>query len=257
MRKTKITVAVITKNEEKNIKACIESVKGWADEVIVVDGYSEDQTVSIAESLGAKAIRHHFEGDFSKERNIANDNAIGEWVLHIDADDRVTKDFKTIVDDIIDKSEGINAYKFRRKSFFLGHFMRYGGWYHSVPNFVRKSRVRFEGQIHERPVYPGELGVLDADIEHYPFESIAQFMDRHNRYSSIQAEKMFRESGTAKLKHIKRTAIMKTFKTFWKMYVKKQGYKEGMHGFVFASLFALTNFLTWLKYWEKCAAGKK
>ncbi len=257
MRKAKVTVGIIAKNEEKNIKDCIETVLGWADEIIVVDGYSVDKTVEIAEESGARVIKHRFEGDFSKERNIVMENASGEWVLHIDADDRVTPEFKKTADTVIDRDESVDVYKFKRKNFFLGHFMANGGWYHYVPNFVRRREVKFDGPIHERPVYRGKLGVIEADIEHYPFESIAQFIARHNRYSSIEAGKIYKNEGPGELTRIKKNAIRKTFKIFWKAYVKKKGYKEGMYGLIFAVLFAFTNFLTWIKYWELCTQNDK
>lgn len=252
MRKAKLTVAIITKNEEKNIRDCIACVKGWADDILVVDGYSDDKTIQIAEEMNARVVKHKFEGDFSKERNIGIENARGDWVLHLDADDRVTPAFKETLDSVIDNSANINVYKFKRKSLFLGHFMQHGGWYHYIPNLVRRDKVLFEGALHERPVYDGETGVIEADIEHHPFESIAQFITRQNRYSSIDAEKLFKEEGHSKFKDVKKNAIRKTFKGFWKMYIKKRGYKEGMHGLVFSILFALTNFLVWIKYWELC-----
>ena len=252
MRKARISVGIITKNEEKNITRCIDSVKGWADEIIVVDGYSEDRTVSISEASGARIVKHNFENDFSKERNIVMENASGDWVLHLDADEKVTSQFKKKVDEIIDNSNDIDIYKFKRKNFFLGHFMEHGGWYHYIPNLVRRDRVKFEGALHERPVTEGKIGVIEADIEHYPFQSISQFITRHNRYSSIDAEEMFKRDGVARLREVKRNATRRTFKLFWKMYVKKKGYKEGIYGLIFSILFASTNFLIWAKYWELC-----
>lgn len=257
MRKSKITVAVITKNEEKNIAKCIDSAGTWADEIIVVDGYSEDQTVSIAKKMGARVIEHKFEGNFARERNLGIENASGEWVLHIDADDRITEDFKRAVDDAIDKDAGVDVYKFRRKSFFLGHFMEHGGWYHYVPNLVRRDKVKFEGVLHERPVFNGEMGVIEADIEHYPFESISQFIDRHNRYSALESGRIFESHGTAEMAHIKKMMLSRSFKIFWKIYVKKKGHKEGLYGLVFAVLFAFMNFLIWIKYWELCVNSKE
>ena len=256
-RKSKISAAIITKNEERNIKECIERLKGWADEIIVVDGYSTDRTVSIAEELGARVVKHHFEGDFSKERNVASENASCDWILHLDADDRVTQDFKWRVDEVIDSDAGVDIYKFRRKSFFLGHCMAHGGWHHYIPNLVRQGSVKFEGVIHERPLAAGKTGIIEADIEHHPFESISQFIIRQNRYSSIEAEKMFKDKGSSELKLVKKNAIRRTFKVFWKTYVKKKGYKEGMHGLMFSVLFAFTNFLTWIKYWELCMQDEK
>lgn len=256
MRESKITAALITKNEERNIKKCIESVKDWANEIIVVDGYSTDRTVKIAEELGARVIKHRFEGDFSKERNIANENATGDWVLHLDADERVTAEFKKKTDEVLDTAKDIEAYKFKRKNFFLGHAMIHGGWCHYIPNLVRRDKVRFEGALHERPVYKGKLGIIEADIEHYPFDSIAQFVERHNRYSTVEAEEMYANDGASKLPQVKKNAIRRTFKIFWKMYVKKKGYKEGVYGLIFAILFAVTNFLIWAKYWEICMRNK-
>ncbi len=257
MRRSKVTVAIITKNEEKNIAFCIDSVKGWADEVVVIDGYSDDKTAEIAKSLGAKVVEHRFEGNFARERNLGMENAAGDWVLHIDADDRVTQDFKDRLDEIIDSDSDVDVYKFRRKSFFLGHFMEHGGWYHFVPNLTRRDRVRFEGIVHERPVFSGKIAALEADIEHYPFDSISQFITRHNRYSTLEAERIFKEKGSSEIRNVKRNALGKSFKIFWKIYVKKQGYKEGMHGLVFAILFAFMNFLVWIKYWELCIAALK
>lgn len=257
MRKAKISAGIITKNEEKNIRGCIDTVKGWADEIVVVDGYSEDKTAFFAEELGAKVVKHHFEGDFSKERNLVMENASGDWVLHLDADERVTPDFKKKVDEIIDNSKDIDIYKFKRKNFFLGHFMQDGGWYHYIPNFVRRDKVRFEGALHERPVSDGKIGVIEADIEHYPFQDISQFITRHNRYSSIAAEKMFKNEGLSRLNEVKKKAFGRTFKLFWKMYVKKKGYKEGIYGLIFSILFASTNFLIWTKYWELCMKSKE
>lgn len=257
MRKSKITAAIITKNEEKNIKDCIETVRKWADEVIVVDGCSTDRTAPIARQLGARVIEHAFEGNFARERNIGNENSKCDWVLHIDADDRVTDEFKKKLDEMLDSDREVDVYKFRRKSFFLGHFMEHGGWYHYVPNLVRRGNVTFEGDLHERPVYAGKLGTIEADIEHYPFDNISQFIERHNRYSSIQAARIFKENGVSKAGEVRKNLLGKSFKTFWKIYVKKKGRKEGMHGLVFAMLFAFMNFMVWAKYWELCISEKK
>lgn len=257
MRRSKIAASIITKNEERNIKSCIDSVLGWADEIIVVDGYSEDKTAEIAGLLGAKVVEHKFDGSFATERNIGNDTAKSDWVLHLDADDRVTAEFKKNIDKVIDGDGAVDIYKFRRKSFFLGHFMEYGGWYHYIPNLVRRGRVRFEGVLHEKPVFSGKIAEVEGDIEHHPYESITQFIDRHNRYSSLEAKRIFKEKGTLEVPHLRRHIIRKSFKIFWKIYIKKKGYKEGLHGLVFAILFAFENFLIWVKYWEACIKENK
>ncbi len=249
MEKLKVTVAVITKNEEKNIARCLGSVK-WADEIIVVDGFSTDKTAEISESMGARVIKHKFSGTFADDRNVGTENAGNEWVLHIDADDVVTEDFRTKLADVLTSKEDVVVYKFRRKNFFLGHSMDHGGFHHYIPNMVKKGFVHYEGDVHEVPVYKGYAGTIDADIEHYPFDSIGQFVDRQNRYAEIAAKKILKNEGVLPVARVKKEMIGKTFKVFWKSYVKKQGYKEGMYGLVFGALFAIINFLKWAKYWE-------
>jgi glycosyltransferase involved in cell wall biosynthesis len=255
MEKIKITVAVIAKNEEANIARCLGSVK-WADEIVVVDGFSTDRTAEIAASMGAKIVQRKFSGSFADERNAAMDNARHNWVLHIDADDVVTEDFRQKLGPSLSESEDIFVFKFRRRNFFLGHSMDHGGFHHYIPNLVNKKHVRYEGRIHEVPVYAGKEGVIDADIEHYPFNSIAQFIERQSRYSDIASREMFSEKGGLSDKEIKKNLTGRTFKIFWKSYVRKQGYREGLYGLVFAALFAFINFMKWAKYWELCRKEK-
>lgn len=249
MEKIKISAVIIAKNEEKKIARCIDSVK-WADEVIVVDGLSADRTVDIAKSLGAKVVRHPFTGSFADDRNIGMENARNDWVLQLDADEVVTEKFRITAEAALAGNDGVLVYKFRRRNFFLGHSMDHGGFNHCIPNFVNKKYVKFEGVVHETPVYEGRTGLIEADIEHYPFDSIGQFIGRQNRYTDIAASQMLKSQGVLNRSEIKRGLINKSFKIFWKSYVKKQGYKEGFHGLIFAILFALINFLKWAKYWE-------
>lgn len=257
MRKATITAAIIAKNEERNIRDCIESVRGWADEIVLIDGCSTDNTAAIARSLGAKVVDHKFEGSFAMERNLASENSASDWVLHLDADDRVTADFKAKADQILGSDPGVDVYKFRRKSFFLGHFMEYGGWYHYIPNLTRRGKVKFEGSVHERPVFSGKIVEIDADIEHHPYQNISQFMERHNRYSTIDAMRIFEAKGLSEEANVKRNIVRKSFKIFWKIYIKKKGRREGLYGLVFAILFAFENFLVWVKYWEICINSRE
>lgn len=249
MEKIKVTVAVITKNEERNIARCLESA-AWADDIVVVDGFSTDKTVDIAKSLGARVIEHKFSGSFADERNVGNENARHDWVLHIDADDVVTADFRKKIAGVLAGNEGAVIYKFRRRNFFLGHSMDHGGFHHYIPNLVNRKHVRYEGDVHEVPVYKGAMGTIDADIDHYPFDSIDQFIQRQNRYARLAAKKMLEADGVLSERQIKKGLINRTFKVFWKSYVKKQGYKDGVYGLIFGILFAFINFLKWAKYWE-------
>jgi hypothetical protein len=146
----------------------------------------------------------------------------------------------------------VEVYKFRRRNFFLGHSMDHGGFHHFIPNLINKKYVKYEGVVHEVPVYKGNMGVIEADINHYPFDSLGQFVSRQNRYTDIAASEILRTQGVLAEQDIRRNMINKSFKMFWKSYFKKQGRKEGVYGLVFAILFAFINFLKWAKYWELC-----
>ncbi len=254
MKKLNVSVVIIAKNEEKKIARCLESIK-WADEIIVVDGLSADRTIDIAKSFGAKIIQHKFTGSFADDRNLGLENARNEWVLQLDADDVVTENFVEKLDEVLLKKTDVVVYNFRRKNFFLEHSMDHGGFHHYIPNLVNKAFVKFEGVVHEVPVYKGKAGVIEADIEHNPFDSISQFIERQNRYTDIAALELLKTEGILSESKIRKSMINKSFKIFWKSYVKKQGYKEGVYGLLFAILFSFINFLKWAKYWELVENG--
>ena len=250
MEKAKISVVIIAKNEEKKIARCIDSVK-WADDIVVVDGFSTDRTCELARSLGANVVQRTFTGSFADDRNAGMENAKNDWVLTLDADEVVTGDFRTALEKMLRQGSGkTDVYKYKRVNFFLGKRMEHGGWTHYVPNLVRKGAVRFDGKVHEVPVYKGEVGTIDAVIEHHPFDSIAQFVERQNRYTDIASKDIMEKDGVLEDSRIKKELTLKPFKIFWKSYVKKQGYKDGLYGLVFAILFAFIHFLKWSKYWD-------
>jgi len=248
MEKLPVSVVIIAKNEEKKIGRCLDSVR-WADEVIVVDGLSRDRTVEIASSAGAKVVPHEFTGAFADDRNLGMETARNEWVLQLDADDVVTDAFRARLEEMLSRKSDVPVYKFRRRNFFLGHPMDHGGFCHYLPNLLRRT-VRYEGKVHEVPSTKGAVGTIEADVDHFPFDSLGQFVERQNRYSDIAAADLFGKEGSMDEKKIRSGMLGRSFKIFWKSYVKKQGYKEGLYGLVFAILFAFINFLKWAKYWH-------
>lgn len=244
----RLSVVIITRNEERRIRRCLESVQ-WVPDIVVIDGQSDDRTVAIAREFGAKVIVHPFEGSFAQERNLGLEHATGEWVLQIDADDVVTPEFRTAIERLLEHPGSHAVYKFRRKSYLMGRFMRYGGWHHYLPNLIRRGAARYVGRVHERPETTGTIGVLDADIEHHPCEDLADFISRHDRYTSLQAQE-FIEAGGDSERAVRWAMVRRPWKTFWKTYVKKQGFREGVIGLLFSALYAWFEFLKWSKCWE-------
>lgn len=250
-----LSAVILTKNEETRIERCLKSI-GWADEIIVVDGESTDRTVEICRSYGAKVISHLFSGDFGQERNIGNDAATKDWILQLDADDAVSAPLREQIEKILREGSCFDAYKFRRKNWFLGHPMRFGGWYHYYPHLFRKGRARFEGRVHHLLRCDGPMGVLEAALEHRPFSSLEQFVSRHNRYTAIEAQEMLEQQGKLPADQVRYQISRRPLKLFWKLYVKKQGWREGWYGLIFSLLYAWVHFLKWAKYWEACEASE-
>jgi glycosyltransferase involved in cell wall biosynthesis len=248
MQGQRLSVVILTKNAQDCVGACLESVK-WADEIVVIDGFSTDNTPEICKKYTDKVIPSEFRG-FALERNKGIDNSSGDWILQLDADEVVTPQLASALKEAMVSGSGAVGYKFRRKNYFLGHAMRYGGWYHYSAHFFKKGCGRYEGLIHERLKLTGPQGVIEAEIEHRPFKSMEQFLERQNRYTGYEARDMLNEKGVLPLKVVLYNLKVKPLKLFWKLYIKKQGFREGRIGFIFCVMFAYVHFMKWAKYWE-------
>lgn len=250
MRK-KLSVVMIVRDEEDKIERSLESVK-WADEVIVVDDNSSDRTPEIARSRGATVITSESGGNFDRQRNLGIEAADGDWILQMDADEVVPDELRGEIGRVLEGAFPFDAYKFKRKNFFLGHFMRYGGWFNEFSTkLFRNGKARYTGKsVHETLEVDGDTGCIDAYIEHYPFKSITQFISRQNYYTSVEARVLLEEKGSVDDRDIRRNLRVLPFKSFWKSYVKNKGYKDGMYGLIFCVLFAGIHFLKWSKYWQ-------
>jgi len=245
----RVTAVILTKNEEARIARCLESVR-WADEIVVVDGLSTDRTVEICQAYGAKVIAHPFSGDFGAERNLGAEAASGEWILQLDGDDVVSEELQTAITHVLTEGTTHAAFQLRRKNNFLGHWMMRGGWYHYYQMFYRKDACRFEGRVHHVLKIRGTIGTLDAPVLHFPFTSLEQFVSRQNRYTSLEAREILDTQGVLDQRFVRYQVRWRPVKLFWKSFVKKQGFREGWYGLVFATLYAWVHFLKWAKYWE-------
>ena len=249
--RARLSVVVLTKNEERRIARCLESAR-WADELIVVDGESQDRTVEICRSYGATIVSRAFSGDFGAERNAGDAVATGDWMLQLDADDTVSAGLCAQIERILREGSPHTAYKMRRKNWFLGHEMRHGGWYHYYPHFYRRGRAHFEGRVHHLLRAEGPLGILEGALEHRPFDSLEQFIARQNRYTALEAQEMLDKQGALDSRLVRYHITTRPFKLVWKLYVKKGGFREGWHGLIFSILYGWVHFMKWAKYWELC-----
>ncbi|MGB2706247.1 MAG: glycosyltransferase family 2 protein [Candidatus Omnitrophota bacterium] len=251
MARATISAVLITRNEERNIRKCLESLR-WVDEIVIVDGESTDRTQEIARLYGAKVINHPFEGDFGMERNIGNENATGDWILALDADEAMPQVTREKIEDILENGSEFDAYNVPRLQYFLGKALMHGGRYHSIINFFRRGKVKFDGKVHHLVKVDGKVGQFEYPIEHYPFNTVSEFIQKHNRYTNYEALEMFEKFKDTRAKEVKYNLTIKLLKMFIKAYFKKKGYKDGMVGLIFCVLFSWSYFVRWAKYWELC-----
>lgn len=246
-----LSVVVLTKNEETRIARCLASVAGWADDLVIVDGLSTDSTVEICRRHGARVISRPFSGSFGEERNVGAEAAKHDWVLQLDGDDVVSDELRHAIERMLREGAPHAAFQVRRKNNFLGRWMMRGGWYHYYQTLYRRSRCHFEGRVHHILKIEGTVGTLEAPVLHYPFENLEQFLAKQNRYTELEARELLDEQGAPSEALLRRQLRRRPRTLFWKLYVKKQGWREGWHGLVFCGLYAGVHVLKWAKYWER------
>lgn len=245
-----ITAVVLTKNEAARIRRCLEAI-AWVDQIVIVDGQSTDGTQAICREYGATVLDRPFSGDFGEERNYGNAHATGDWILQLDADDVVTPEFRQAAERILRDGTPRAAFQFRRTNCFLGHWMHFGGWDHYSLHFFRRGRARYKGRVHHALLVDGSIGTLHAAVEHYPFDSIEQFVDRQNRYTTLEAQELIDlRGGPIPEPELRYQIVVRPAKLFWKLYVKKQGFRDGGYGLIFSGLFSFVHFIKWAKAWE-------
>jgi len=221
------------------------------DEIVLVDGFSTDGTADIAKRYGAKVYQRALTKEgFGGERNFGNDKATCDWILQLDADDIMTDEAREAITAVLESGDkGFAAYKTKRRTYFLGHFLRYGGWYHDFLCFFRKGKAEYSGRVHHSLSIDGETGDLDVDIEHHPFDSIESVAKRFDFYTSIEAREMMEGETARDPKSVRAKIMWEPPKKFYKHYIRKKAYRDGIYGFIFSMMNAWYHFLRWSKYW--------
>lgn len=241
-----VSVNIICRNEEKNIEDCLKSVL-WADEIIVVDGESTDKTVEIAKKYTDKVFINKWEG-FANQRNFALGKSTGDWVLVLDADERCSPELKEeILSTLSSNNLNFNGFKLPRRNFFLGKWIKYGGWYpgYQFRLFKRECTSVSDRLVHEGYEIEGEIGTMKSDILHYTVQSVSGFMHKVNGYSSLQAEEK------SKRRVVKfRDILFRPLAAFYIQFLIRGGFRDGIHGLMVANFDVITNMLTYMKIWE-------
>jgi glycosyltransferase involved in cell wall biosynthesis len=241
----KISVVIITHNEEANIRRCLESVT-FADEIIIIDSFSRDDTVKLASSYTSNILRRKWEG-FSKQKNYGISRARNEWILSLDADEVLSVELKQEIIDL--KTEDCKGFYIKRKPYFMGKFIKHSGWYPDKQlRLFKKSEGRFDENkmVHESIILKGKKCTLENQMLHFPYKNIGKYFEQFNKYTSLAAQQYMREGR----KFSKLKLVMNPAATFFKMYFFRAGYLDGFAGFCICVLSSCYNFVKYAKLWE-------
>jgi glycosyltransferase involved in cell wall biosynthesis len=240
----RLSVIIIAQDEAANIGACLDSV-AFAHERIVVDGGSRDNTVTIAEGKGARVVSRPFSG-FGAQKNFALSLAAGDWVLTIDADERVSPALRAEVERAMGEGKA-DGYEMPRLSSFCGRPMRHSGWY---PDYVlrlfRRGKARFsDDAVHERVVCGGVVTRLGEPLLHAPVLRLEDALSRMDRYSTANAEMMI--AAGRRVWFV--TGFVRGIYTFFSTYVLRAGFLDGREGFLLAVANAEGTYYKYMKAW--------
>lgn len=240
-----ISAVVITKNEEKNIIDCLETLS-FCSEIIVIDDYSQDRTAEIAKKSGAKVYTRSLDNDFSSQRNFGLDKARSYWVFFVDADEKVTPELSAEIQDFVSKPSEFKGAYIRRVDFMWGRKLNFGETGNiEFLRLGRKGFGRWVGKVHEEWKIEGKLASSENYLEHFPHRTIDEFLKEINYYTDIRAKELFNKGVEVSWKSIIGYPIGKfAVNYFWKL-----GILDGLIGFVFAIFMSFHSFLARGKLW--------
>jgi len=254
MKKNKISTVIITCNEEKNIKECIETVL-FSDEIIIVDSYSQDKTISICKKYYPKLKIFQRKWDnYSNQKNFGINKAKGEWILSIDADERVTEELKKEILSAINNKE-FNGFYIPRKNFYFEKFIRWGGNYPDYQlRLFRKNYGKFKNiPIHEGVEVKGKIGKLKNPLIHLTYRSIDDYFKKFIKYTELEKELLIIKNVKINLFTFLYYFIILPLKKFISRFIFKLGFLDGIEGLIVLKLNNLTKMISFYKYylWKK------
>jgi glycosyltransferase involved in cell wall biosynthesis len=250
-----LSVILITRNEEANWADCLASLEGIAQQIVVVDTNSSDRTLDIAKSYGAVIAQPQDWPGFGPQKNRALDLATGEWVLSLDADERLTPALKSEIVTAIHHSAHVDCFAIPRLSWYCGRFIRHSGWNPDyVDRLFKRGSARFSDDlVHERLLPSGQVAKLENPMLHYSFMNYSQVLQKIDRYSTASAEQAFAKGKTSTpLK-----AVLHGVWSFFRTYFLQAGCLDGPQGFTLAMSNAQGTYYRYIKLWHLIREASK
>lgn len=247
MEKVPLSVAIITKNEEENLRACLQSV-AFSGQIVVVDSWSTDATLQIAAEFESDIYREAWHG-FGPQKQLAIDKCREPWILVLDADERIPPETAEVIKKIV-TGQGIKeaGFSFPRKNYFQGRWIKHAGWWPDriVRLFRRGSGRMTEASVHEAVEVKGLIGALDVPIEHFTESRLSKIIQKIDKYSTLGAEDAFKEGKRSS----PCSAFFRAFFTFLQDYVLRGGVLDGMPGLTLAVTDSVNKFFKYAKLAE-------
>ena len=249
------SVVILTSNEEKNIERCLKSIS-FCKDILVIDDFSKDKTVDIVEKYGAKVYKRHLNNDFSSQKNYGIEKAKNKWILFLDADEQLNNELiKEILD--LNVENNINGYFLKRHDFFWDKELKHGevkkARNKGIIRLVKKGTGKWKGSVHEELVVQGNVLSLNGYINHYPHQTIKEFLKSVNFYSTLRARELYNQKKKTNIFEI----IFFPFFKFILTYIMYFGFLDGASGFVYSFFMSFHSFLVRVKLYQYCNIDNK
>lgn len=246
-----LAVAMIARNEAANLPDCLGSVSGWVDEIMVLDAGSTDDTVAIAESFGANVFSNPDWPGFGKQRQLAQNHVQSDWVLWVDADERVSPELRDEILQCLQTAPGNTVFAMPRLSWAFGRFIRHLGWYpdHVLRLYPTRLTRYDDSLVHEKVLVPAgvQTRILKANLLHYTYRDMPQYLDKMGHYARLWAEQKAAKGKRSSVS----TAILHGVGCFVRMYVLRRGFLDGAQGFLIAATNAYFTFAKYADLWVR------
>lgn len=247
--KLRLTVVIITRNEETNIRGCLENIS-WADEIIIVDSESDDRTREICSEFTGLILVKKMEG-FGAQKQYGIDKATGDWILVLDADERLSEELTNHIKRILNDGSVYDGFRIWRKTFYLGKWIRHCDWYAPVTRLFRKGKGACDMRyVHESILINGTTGEIRDPLIHFSYESIAQHVMKIDTYSDYDAKILYEKGIRISGFNAPWYFIMKPFFIFMRKFIVMRGFLDGMRGFIISVFTAFVVFLNYVKVWD-------
>jgi glycosyltransferase involved in cell wall biosynthesis len=241
-----LSAFLIVKNEAVDLPGCLASLKGLADELVLVDGGSTDATAALAQAAGARVFNRFFDG-FAAQKQFALDQCTLDWVLSIDADERVTPALAAEIKDIVKRADAADGYELRREMYFLGRRLRFGGVGTDWPlRLFKRAKGKFSAvSVHERIEISGRVGRLQKPLQHFSYATLEEYTAKCDHYTTLSAQDLFKKG--------RRFSMVDHLRPGWELVQRvllRGAWLDGQPGLIYAALSAHAAWLRAIKLWE-------